>query len=72
MSLREPRLLVIVLKFISPKKKYRVFQNLKDILCGPVPDVILNQKCLIHMGPLVVGTEVRVFTVNRMNWKRKL
>jgi len=30
---------------------YRMFQNLREVLPGPIPDVILNQKCLIHTIP---------------------
>jgi len=30
---------------------YKIFQNLKETPHGPVPDVILNQKCLIYTSP---------------------
>jgi len=34
---------------------YKMLQDLKEVLPGPIPDVILNQKCLIHKSPSLDG-----------------
>jgi len=42
---------------------YRVSQELRSLLRDLIPELILSQKCHIHMGPIRKGSGVMSFKV---------
>ena len=52
---------------------YRVSQELRPLLRGLIPELILSQKRHTHMGPIRNGSGVMSFLsiINKLEWKEE-